>query len=64
MLYVKSSINFTLRNDSNMDTLENLCLELQKPRCGPFVVVAWYKLPYSPVGISPPLLQKSNFSIK
>ena len=24
--YVKSSINFTIRNDLNMDTLENLCL--------------------------------------
>ena len=28
--YVKSSIDFTIRNDLNMDTLENLCLEIQK----------------------------------
>ena len=55
MLYVKSSINFILRNDSNMDSLENLCLEFQKPRCGPFAVVALYRLPYSPVGILSPL---------
>ena len=27
--YVKSSINFTIRNDLNMDTLENLCLEFK-----------------------------------
>ena len=35
---VKSSINFAIRNDLNMDTLENLCLEIQKPRSKPFVV--------------------------
>ena len=64
MLYVKSSINFTLRNDLNIATLENLCLEFQKLRCGPFVVVAWYRLPYSPVGVLSPLLQKNNFSIE
>ena len=26
--YVKRSINFTIRNDLNMDTLKNLCLEI------------------------------------
>ena len=35
---VKSSINFTTRNDLNIDNLENLCLEIQKARCKPFVV--------------------------
>ena len=29
--YVKSSINFTIRKDLNVDTLENLSLEIQKP---------------------------------
>ena len=36
--YVKRSINFTIRNDLKMDTLENLCLEIEKPRSKPFVV--------------------------
>ncbi|CAH3157630.1 unnamed protein product [Porites lobata] len=49
--YVKSSIIFTIRNDLNMDTLENLCLEIQKPRSKPFVVATWYRPPDSPIGI-------------
>ena len=52
--YVKSSINFTIRNDLNMDTLENLCLEIQKPRSKPFVVATWYRPPDSPIGIFSP----------
>ena len=34
--YVKKSVNFTVRNDLNMETLENLCLEIQQPRSKPF----------------------------
>ena len=49
--YVKNSINFTIRNDLNIDTLENLCLEIQKPRSKPFVVATWYRPPDSPIGI-------------
>ena len=49
--YVKISVNFTLRNDLNMETLENLCLEIQQPRSKPFVVVTWYIPPDSPIGI-------------
>ena len=29
--YVKKSVNFTVQNDLNMGTLENLCLEIQQP---------------------------------
>ena len=52
--HVKSSINFTIRNDLNIDTLENLCLEIQKPRSKPFVVATWYRPPDSPIGIFSP----------
>ena len=52
--YVKNSINFTIRNDLNIDTLENLCLEIQKPRSKPFVVATWYRPPDSPIGIFSP----------
>ena len=37
-----------------MDTLENLCLEIQKPRSKPFVVATWYRPPDSPIGIFSP----------
>lgn len=52
--YVKNSINFTVRNDLNMDTLENLCLEIQKPRSKPFVVSMWYRPPDPSIGIFSP----------
>ena len=46
---MKSSINFTIRKDLNVDTLENLSLEIQEPSCKPFVVVTWYRPPDSPI---------------
>ena len=52
--YVKKSINFIVRNDLNMETLENLCLEIQQPRSKPFVVVTWYRPPDSSIGIFTP----------
>ena len=52
--YVKKSINFIVRKDLNMETLENLCLEIQQPRSKPFVVVTWYRPPDSSIGIFTP----------
>ena len=52
--YVKSSINFTIRKDLNLDTPENLSLEIQKPSCKPFFVVTWFRPPDSPIGILSP----------
>ena len=52
--YVKNSINFTTRKDLNVDTPQNLSLEIQKPSCKPFVVVTWYRPPDSPIGIFSP----------
>ena len=49
--YVKKLVNFTVRNDLNMETLKKLCLEIQQPRSKPFVVVTWYRPPDSPIGI-------------
>ena len=52
--YVKKSIKFTVRNDLNMVTLENLSLEIQQPRSKPFVVVTWHRPPDSSIGIFTP----------
>ena len=49
--YVKTSINFSLRTDLNMDNLENLCTEIRKPHSKPLIVVTWYRPPNSPVGL-------------
>ena len=48
--YVNKSVNFTIRNDLNMETLENVCVEIQQPRSKPFVAVTWYRPPSS-IGI-------------
>ena len=39
LLRKKKLVNSIVRNDLNMETLENLCLEIQQPRSKPFVVV-------------------------
>ena len=51
---MKNSLNFTIPNDLNMDTLANLCLEIQKPRSKLYVVATWYRPPDSPIGIFSP----------
>ena len=49
--YMKSTINFSVRTDLNVDELENLCIEIRKPNSKPFIVVNWYRPPNSPVGL-------------
>ena len=45
--YINNSINFVIRHDLNLNDLENLCLEIQKPSSKPFLVVTWYRPPCS-----------------
>ncbi|XP_068721569.1 uncharacterized protein [Montipora capricornis] len=52
--YVKKSINFSVRNDLCMDSLENLCIEIRKPRSKSFIVATWYRPPNSLVSIFSP----------
>ena len=47
--YIKSSINFSVRNDLNIADLENLCIEVRKPQSKPLIVVNWYRPPNSSV---------------
>ena len=47
--YIKSSINFSVRNDLNIAHLENLCIEVRKPQSKSLIVVNWYRPPNSPV---------------
>ena len=52
--YVKKSINFSVRNDLCMGSLENLCIEIRKPRFKSFIVATWYRPPNSLVSIFSP----------
>ena len=46
--YVRSNINYIVREDLVSDQLENLSMEIIKPRSKPFIVVTWYRPPNSP----------------
>ena len=50
--YVRTSINCTPRHDLNFKDLENLCIEIRKPRSKPFLVASWYRPPDSLVLIN------------
>ena len=49
--YIRSSTNFLYRSDLNIPNLENLCIEIDKPRSKPFLIITWYRPPESPVEI-------------
>ncbi|EDO39781.1 predicted protein [Nematostella vectensis] len=44
-IYVKSNINYTIRDDLNHEKLECITLEITKPRSRPFLVCTWYRRP-------------------
>ena len=48
--YIRDSVRFKPRDDVPVDDLELICIEIELPKCKPFLVVAWYRPPSSPVG--------------
>ena len=46
-IYVRSNINFSLRPDLSDLHLENLCIEIRKPRSKPFIIATRYRPPNS-----------------
>lgn len=50
-LYIRTSINYSIRTDLHMQNLENLCIEIRKGRTAPFLVVTWYRPPDTRVDI-------------
>ena len=45
--YVRTNLNYRIRNDLNNDLLESLFVEISKPRSTSFLVGAWYRPPSS-----------------
>ena len=43
--YIKTSINFAVHSDLNALNLENLCIEICKPKSRPFPIATWYRPP-------------------
>ena len=46
-IYVRNSLNYTVRDDFTNDSLETLTLEIMKPKARPFIVNYWYRPPNS-----------------
>ena len=45
--YVRCNIYYSPRLDLSIDQIENLCIEIRKPKCKRFLVATWYRLPDS-----------------
>ncbi|RUA05525.1 MAG: hypothetical protein DSY43_04445 [Gammaproteobacteria bacterium] len=50
-IYVRSNINFRLRDDLGSTNLECLTIEITNPRSRPFLVSTWYRPPQSPLDL-------------
>ena len=49
--YLRTDLNYRIRNDLSNDLLECLFVEISKPRSTPFVVGTWYRPPSSPLNL-------------
>jgi len=47
-LYLRSNLNYKVREDLQSDRLECLTAEISKPHSRPFLVSTWYRPPNSP----------------
>ena len=44
-IHIRDSVRFKPRDDVPVDDLELICIEIEPPKCKPFLVVAWYRPP-------------------
>ena len=44
-IYVRDTLKFLIRNDIPAESIELLCIEIQRLKCKTFLFVAWYRLP-------------------
>ena len=50
-LYIRSNTNYKIRYDLQSEMLENLIMEITKPRSKSILVSTWYRPPDSPVSL-------------
>ena len=50
-MYIRSCVTFTNRNDLVLESLEQICVEINKPKSKPFLVSSWYRPPNSKIEI-------------
>ena len=51
VIYVRQQISFPDRNDLVSDSLEMICIEIERPHSKPFLLSAWYRPPNSELNI-------------
>ena len=51
VIYVREQISFRDRNDLVSDSLEMICIEIERPHSKPFLLSAWYRPPNSELNI-------------
>ena len=49
-IFIRDSTKYKPRPDVPKDDLELICIEVEPPKSKPFLLVAWYRPPSSPVG--------------
>ena len=47
-IYLRTNLNYRIRDDLNDDDLECLIVEISKPQSSTFLVATWYRPPNSP----------------
>ena len=45
LIYIRNSINYTVRDDLTDESLEAITLEISKPKSKPFLINSWYRPP-------------------
>ena len=50
-IYIRSIISYKNHIEVIPDNLESICLEIQKPKSKPLLIVTWYRPPNSNTGI-------------
>ena len=50
-MYIQSNISFTNRTGLVREALEQICIEVTKPKSKPFLVSSWYRSPNSKIEI-------------
>ena len=50
-LYIRDSINYKIRNDLAIDSLEIVTVEIFKPKSKSFLINTWYRPPNTPIDL-------------
>ena len=50
-IYIRCNLNYTLRDSLEVEKLESLVIQVNKPRSKPILISIWYRRPDTPIAI-------------